>query len=53
MNYITVLDFQSGRVYQYTLNGEVIEYEEYLRDKGHSLSNCEYMIHNIKEIIKE
>ena len=59
MNYITVLDFESGRVYQYYiskatpfLKGETT-YEDYLIDKGHNLSNIEWMIHSNNEIIKE
>ena len=59
MNYITVLDFESGRVYQYHISkvtpfllGETT-YEDYLIDKGHNLNEVEYMIHSNNEIIKE
>ena len=66
MKYITVLDFEEGRVFQYEnlehfedgWNGndkddsENIEW--YLREiKGHNLKNCEWMVHNNNEIIKE
>jgi len=49
MKYITVLDFEAGRVYQY----EAIphDYEEYLSGLGHNLANCEWMIHENPEII--
>ena len=58
MKYITVLDFEMGRVFQY----EVTERDEFhaedyyeicITQKGHNLSNCEWMVHNNKEIIKE
>ena len=66
MKYITVLDFEEGRVFQYEnlkhfedgWNGndkddsENIEW--YLREiKGHNLNNCEWMVHNNNEIIKD
>ena len=51
MNYITVLDFENGRVYQYEAP-ENKEYEEYLDGLGHNLNNCEWMIHQNPEIIK-
>jgi len=54
MKYITVLDFEAGRVYQY----KVWDFfrnncEEYLTEQGHNLSNCEWMIHSNNEIITE
>lgn len=48
--YITVLDFETGRVHQY----EVKErdefhaedyYEIFITQKGHHLSNCQWMVH--------
>jgi hypothetical protein len=63
--YITVLDFEMGRVFQYKLKdfgdnymfvdkdtptNEELEY--ILTDIGHNLSNIEWMSHNIAEIIK-
>jgi len=51
MKYITVLDFELGRVYQYEAP-ENKEYEEYLDGLGHNLNNCEWMIHQNPEIIK-
>ena len=56
MKYITVLDFEAGRVFQY----EVTEQDEFnaenyyeicITQKGHRLSNCEWMIHEDNEII--
>ena len=56
MKYITVLDFVDGRVYQYKLNyvGPELEgedFEEYITNKGHSLNNCEWMIHENPQVI--
>ena len=59
MKYITVLDFEDGKVYQYTLkvlyrnSDGVVDHEEYLTNKGHNMKNCEWMVHNNNEIIKE
>ena len=59
MNYITVLDFETGKVYQYDIgfqvnklgwNPDVESCEEYLTDKGHDLNNCEWMIHKTNTI---
>ena len=53
-NYITVLDFEVGKVFQYKIKGEFISngnYEEYITEKGHRLNNCEWMIHDSSEII--
>ena len=56
MKYITVLDFEVGKVFQYKLKKPLVSinicpYEEYITEKGHNLSNCEWMIHNNSEII--
>tara|TARA_R100001198_G_scaffold30561_1_gene16114 strand:- start:822 stop:1025 length:204 start_codon:yes stop_codon:yes gene_type:complete len=67
MRYITVLDYESGRVHQYNISVDMkTSYdkskwwapdasicEEYLTNKGHNLSNCEWMAHNNNHIIKE
>ena len=53
--YITVLDFEVGRVFQYKVKDRFIDngdYEEYLTNKGHNLNNCEWMVHDIAGIIK-
>ena len=54
MNYITVLDFETGRVFQYEIENKFIDngdYEEYLTNKGHNLQNCEWMVHDDNKII--
>ena len=64
MKYITVLDFEIGRVFQYKVESSDFgphlleyydnsDYEEYLTNKGHNLTNCEWMVHDNKEIIKK
>ena len=60
--YITVLDFEVGRVFRYTISkwtgGPVIDWnpdyescEDFLTNKGHNLTNCEWMVHDIKEFV--
>ena len=58
--YITVLDFEMGEVFQYTIEkGEhwdsyrshnICPYEMFLESKGHNLKNCEWMAHKIPGI---
>ena len=54
MKYITVLDFESRTIFQYTTrvykNTDL--YEDYLEAKGHTLANCCWMIHDDPTIIK-
>ena len=55
--YITVLDFEVGRVFQYKLKEPhrnkdgVIDHEEFISNKGHRLKDCSWMVHNSNEII--
>ena len=60
--YITVLDFEVGRVFRYTISGwvggPIIDWnpdyescEDFLTNKGHNLTNCEWMVHAIAGII--
>ena len=58
--YITVLDFEIGRVFQYNIGFQVNKLgwnpdsescEDYLIDKGHNLGNCEWMIHDTAQVI--
>ena len=59
--YITVLDFEINRVFQFKLdfdelsnyNNKIIyeDYEEFITNKGHRLNNCEWMVHEIAGII--
>ena len=60
MKYITVLDFEVGKVFQYEIsswgnpkewNPDSDSCEEYLSGLGHNLSNCEWMVHDSPEII--
>ena len=60
MKYITVLDFVDRRVYQYEIgscgnpkewNPDSDSCEEYLSGLGHSLNNCEWMVHENPEIV--
>ena len=62
MKYITVLDFEVARVFRYTISkwtgGPVIDWnpdyescEDFLTNKGHNLTNCEWMVHAIAGII--
>ena len=53
MNYITVLDFEVGEVYQYEAGKmqDCEDFEEYLSGLGHNLANCEWMVHENPEII--
>ena len=48
--WITVLDYETSRVYQYqvTINKHA---EEYIAFKGHRLSNVEWMEHQFHSII--
>ena len=55
--YITVLDFEVGKVFQYDIgekknwNPENESCEEFLSDVGHNLTNCEWMVHDSSEVI--
>mgnify|MGYP003125304645 FL=1 len=54
MKYITVLDFEVGKVFQYkTSNYNSDDYEQILTDSGHNLANCEWMIHEDSKIIDQ
>ena len=54
--YITILDFEVGKVFQYKVKerfepSDENYYEDYLTVKGHNLSNCEWMVHDDNELI--
>ena len=55
--YITVLDFEVSRIFQYELEklhfneDGVVDHEEFLTNKGHRMNNCEWMVHDIKEFV--
>ena len=58
MKYITVLNFETGKVYQYKIsawgngdwNPDSESIEQYLTSKGHNLNNCEWMCHKTNTI---
>ena len=66
MKYITVLDFEVGKVFQYNISVDMkTSYEkykhwnpdfecceEYLTSKGHNLSNIEWMVHESNTIVQ-
>ena len=54
--YITVLDYEIGRVFQYEIHEEHIDSDDYeliLSDYGHNLTNCQWMIHDESGVITE
>ena len=51
MKYITVLDFEVGRVFQYKIESKDDNYERFITDNGHRLNNCEWMVHDIARVI--
>ena len=52
MNYITILDFEAGRVFQYEIsNYNTDDCELILAANGHNLSNCEWMQHENPQVI--
>ena len=53
MKYITVLDFEVGKVFQYEAPeyNQCEDFEGYLSGIGHNLTNCEWMVHDSNEII--
>ena len=66
IKYITVLDFVKGEVYQYKISADSIKgdehfkdrnpdqeaCEDYLTDRGHYLSNCQWMVHDKPRVVK-
>ena len=60
MKYITVLDFETGNVYQYKIsawgnsndwNPDSESIEDFLNSVGHNLANCEWMVHSDHQVI--
>ena len=56
MKYVTVLDFETGRVHMYTVdkndwNPDVEPLVEFLQHVGHNLANIEYMVHSDKRVV--
>ncbi len=62
MKCITVLDFETGGVYQYKTMGEGTldvkgwnpdfeSIEDFLNSVGHNVNNCEWMVHEDRQVI--
>ena len=53
--YITVLDFEVGRIFQYKSKNfeNSDDYEQVIIDSGHNLSNCQWMISDNGDIINQ
>ena len=64
MKYLTVLDYEAGRVFQYDLSKFGDDYmfvdpttpqneelEDLIVDQGHRLSNCDWMISDDPQVI--
>ena len=52
--YVTVLDFEDGSVMTYPINTWEMDSEELenaITKMGHSLSNCEWMVHDEMPVI--
>ena len=63
--YITVLDFEIGRVFQYKIGVNEVKgehhsnkwypdgesCEDFITRNGHKLNNCEWMVHDIARVI--
>ena len=55
LRYITVLDFETGEVYQYKVKDWAIEVETiefFIEKQGHNSGNCQWMVHNKSRVIK-
>lgn len=53
--YITILDFEKGKVFQYELvdsKMQTEQCEQFIEDKGHKIKNCEWMITKTSEVIR-
>jgi hypothetical protein len=50
MEYLFILDFEDGKVYRYNVGGKIdnplVDYEDFIIEAGHSLSNVEWMTTN-------
>ncbi len=56
MNILTVLDFEDGLVYQYTIYTDkelqTEDFENIMYDQGHTVNNCQWMSHSDDTITK-
>ncbi len=57
VNYITVLDFEVGEVFQYKIGKDWLPdneaFEDFVTNEGHRLGNIHYMVHESDRIIKK
>lgn len=52
MKYITVLDYEAGRVFQYKWEEfDEFTYEEHITNEGHNLTNCDWMVSDDPRVI--
>ena len=56
MKYVTVLDYETGRVHMYTVdkndwNPDEESLVDFLRHIGHNLEYVEYMVHSDKRVV--
>ena len=57
MKYITVLDFETGKVHQYEVmrqegwNPDSESIEDFLNSVGHNVNNCEWMVHSDHQVV--
>ena len=56
MNYLTILNFEEGKVFQYKISDKQSrdeeKIEEFATKLGHNLTNCEWMVHKDSKIYK-
>ena len=56
VNYITVLDFEVGDVFQYKIGKDWLPdneaFEDFITNEGHRLKDCHWMVHESDRIIK-
>ena len=57
VNYITVLDFEVGEVFQYKIGDDWLPdneaFEDFIVQKGHRLKDVHWMCHESDRIIKD
>ena len=56
MKYVTVLDYETGRVHMYTVdendwNPDEESLVDFLKHIGHNLELCEWMVHSDKRVV--
>ena len=57
VNYITVLDFEVGEVFQYKIGKDWLPdneaFSDFITNEGHSVNDCKWMAHESDRIIKK